>query len=58
MKIEALIDVIRGKFNSTGKLPHTIPASQEEVVNEKGDVPFFDEACSYVYPAKSWDSYS
>ncbi len=57
MKTEALIDVIRGKFNPTGKLPLTIPASPEAVANEKGDVPGFDEAPSYVYQAKSGDKY-
>ena len=57
VKTEALIDVIRGKFNPTGKLPLTIPASPEAVANEKGDVPGFDEAPSYVYQAKSGDKY-
>ena len=28
---EALVDVIRGKFNPTGKLPFTIPADEEAV---------------------------
>ena len=57
VKTEALMDVIRGKFNPTGKLPLTIPASPEAVANEKGDVPGFDEAPSYVYRAKSGDKY-
>ena len=57
VKTEALMDVIRGKFNPTGKLPLTIPASPEAVANEKGDVPGFDEAPSYVYQAKSGDKY-
>ena len=57
IKTEALMDVIRGKFNPTGKLPLTIPANQEAVTNEKGDVPGFDEAPSYVYRAKSGDKY-
>ena len=57
VKTEALMDVIRGKFNPTGKLPLTIPASQEAVANEKGDVPGFDESPSYVYQAKSGDKY-
>ncbi|MEH7255540.1 glycoside hydrolase family 3 N-terminal domain-containing protein [Neobacillus niacini] len=57
VKTEAIMDVIRGKFNPTGKLPLTIPASQEAVTNEKGDVPGFDEAPSYVYRAKSGDKY-
>ena len=49
--------MIRGDFNPTGKLPLTIPANQEAVANEKGDVPGFDEAPSYVYQAKSGDKY-
>lgn len=57
VKTEALIDIIRGKFNPTGKLPLTIPASQEAVANEKMDVPGFDEAPSYVYQAHSGDKY-
>ena len=57
VKTEALMDVIRGNFNPTGKLPLTIPASQEAVANEKGDVPGFDESPSYVYQAKSGDKY-
>ncbi len=57
VKTEALMDVIRGKFNPTGKLPFTIPANPEAVANEKGDVPGFDESPSYVYQAKSGDKY-
>ena len=51
------MDVIRGKFNPTGKLPLTIPASREAVANEKGMYPGFDEGPSYVYQAKSGDKY-
>ena len=57
VKTEALVDVIRGDFNPTGKLPLTIPASGEAVVNDKMDVPGFDEGPSYVYEAKSGDKY-
>ena len=57
VKPEALLDVIRGRFNPTGKLPFTLPASQEEVDKEAGDVPGFREAPSYVYRAKSGDAY-
>jgi beta-glucosidase len=57
VKTEALIDVIHGKFNPTGKLPFTIPANQEAVANDTMDVPGFDEAPSYVYQAKSGDKY-
>ena len=34
VKTEALLDVIRGKFNPTGKLPFTIPANQKAVDND------------------------
>ena len=57
VKVEGLIDVIRGRYNPTGKLPFTIPASQEAVNNEKGDVPGFDEDAGYPYEAKSGDRY-
>ena len=57
VKTEALVDVIRGEFNPTGKLPLTIPASGEAVANDKMDVPGFDEGPSYVYQAKSGDKY-
>ena len=57
VKTEALVDVIRGDFNPTGKLPITIPASEEALANDKMDVPGFDEGPSYVYEAKSGDKY-
>ena len=44
VKTEALLDVIRGKINPTGKLPFTIPANQKAVNNDKGDMPGFREA--------------
>ena len=36
VKTEALLDVIRGRFNPTGKLPFTIPASQKAVIKKLG----------------------
>ena len=57
VKTEALVDVIRGRFNPTGKLPFTIPANQKAVDNEIGDMPGFREAPSYVYRAKNGDAY-
>jgi beta-glucosidase len=53
VKAEALVDVIRGKFAPTGKLPFTIPANQEAVDNNNGDVPGYDEDPSYVYRDKN-----
>jgi len=36
----ALLDVIFGKYNPTGKLPFDIPSSMEAVRNQQEDVPF------------------
>jgi beta-glucosidase len=57
VKMEALVDVICGRFNPTGKLPFTIPANQEAIVHDKGDVPGYDEDPSYVYKNKNGDAY-
>ncbi|MBZ5750686.1 glycoside hydrolase family 3 protein [Metabacillus rhizolycopersici] len=59
-KAEAIVDVIRGDFNPTGKLPFALPASMAAVDNEVGDVPSFapEEDASYAYLAKSGDAYA
>ena len=57
VKTEAIVDVIRGKFNPTGKLPFTIPANKEAVVNEVGDIPGYVEDPSYSYKNKYGDTY-
>ncbi|RDW21398.1 beta-glucosidase [Oceanobacillus arenosus] len=57
VKPEAVVDVIRGKYNPTGKMPFTIPANMEAVENEAGDVPGYDEDPSYVYVNKHGDAY-
>ncbi|MDR7076865.1 beta-glucosidase [Neobacillus niacini] len=57
VKAEALVDVIRGKFNPTGKLPFTIPADEEAVANENGDIPGYEEDPSYVYKNKAGQEY-
>lgn len=57
VKAEAIVDVIRGKYNPTGKLPFTIPASKEAIDNEVGDIPGYVEDPSYVYKNKNGDSY-
>ncbi|SER56897.1 glycoside hydrolase family 3 N-terminal domain-containing protein [Psychrobacillus sp. OK032] len=58
-KAEAIIDVIRGEYNPTGKLPFALPASMAAVDNEVGDVPSFakEEDPSYSYKNKSGDVY-
>ena len=57
VKTEAIVDVIRGKFNPTGKLPFTIPANKEAVENEVGDIPGYVEDPSYSYKNKNGDTY-
>ncbi len=44
---DALLDVISGKFNPTGKLPFTIPTSQQAVEENKSDVPGMLEPKGY-----------
>lgn len=58
-KAEAIIDVIRGEYNPTGKLPFALPASMAAVDKEVGDVPSFakEEDPSYSYKNKSGDVY-
>ncbi|MGE8080229.1 S-layer homology domain-containing protein [Peribacillus loiseleuriae] len=58
VKAEAIVDVIRGEFSPTGKLPFTIPANQKAVDNNKGDVPGYDEDPSYVYRNKDGVAYA
>jgi beta-glucosidase len=36
---DALLDIISGTYKPTGKLPFTIPASQQAVIDNKSDVP-------------------
>ncbi|WHY01699.1 glycoside hydrolase family 3 N-terminal domain-containing protein [Neobacillus sp. DY30] len=58
-KPEAIIDVIRGEFNPSGKLPFAIPANVDAVEKEVGDVPSFaeEEYADYSYVSKSGDKY-
>jgi len=45
---EALLDVISGKFNPTGKMPFATPVSDSAVENQKEDVPGYLEGESYA----------
>src|SRR5690606_31993656 len=45
---EALLDVVSGKFNPTGKMPFTTPISQQVVEANKEDVPGHMEAEGYA----------
>ncbi|MCM3790886.1 glycoside hydrolase family 3 C-terminal domain-containing protein [Domibacillus indicus] len=58
-KTEAVMDVIRGEFNPTGKLPFAIPANEDAVNKEVGDVPSFaeEEYPDYAYVNKAGDKY-
>jgi len=44
---EALLDIVSGKFNPTGKMPFTTPISEEAARNQKEDVPGYQEAAGY-----------
>lgn len=57
VKPEILLEIIRGKFNPVGKLPFTIPASQEALNNSAGDVPGFRKGSAYVYQDKAGSNY-
>lgn len=45
---DALLDVLTGKFNPTGKLPVSIPASRKAVLKNKADVPGYMEPEGYA----------
>lgn len=45
---DALLDVITGKFNPSGKMPFATPVSDEAVENQKEDVPGFMEGENYA----------
>ncbi len=44
---DALIDVITGKFNPTGKMPFTTPGSEKAVLENKPDLPGYRESKEY-----------
>ncbi|MFN4145931.1 MAG: glycoside hydrolase family 3 protein [Runella sp.] len=44
---EALIDIVSGKYNPTGKMPFGIPRSEELVATNKSDVPSHLEGANY-----------
>lgn len=48
VSMEALMDVLTGKFTPSGKLPITIPRSKEAVENNKEDVPGYLEGEDYA----------
>jgi len=56
-KADALLDVVRGKFNPAGKLPLTIPADQAAVDKNAPDVPGYAEVFDYSYKNRVNDKY-
>jgi len=44
---DALLDIVSGHFNLTGKLPFTIPVSNQAVVDNKSDLPVSMEPKDY-----------
>lgn len=58
VKAEALVDVIRGRFNPTGQLPITIPAGKEAVELNASDVPGYAETFDYAYTNAAGDDYT
>lgn len=45
---EALLDVMTGKFNPSGKMPFTTPVSQQAVEKNKEDLPGYKEGEGYA----------
>jgi len=45
---DALLDIITGKFNPTGKMPFATPVSDKAVANQKEDVPGYLEGEGYA----------
>ena len=45
---DAVLDVVSGKFNPTGKMPFSIPASREAILSNKADVPGYLEPEGYA----------
>jgi beta-glucosidase len=57
VKAEALLDVVRGRFNPAGRLPLTIPADQAAVDRNAPDVPGYAETFDYAYRNRAKDRY-
>ncbi|MGJ9460348.1 glycoside hydrolase family 3 N-terminal domain-containing protein [Oceanobacillus sp. CF4.6] len=55
---DAIVDIIRGKFNPSGKLPYTVPADKEAVENNLSDVPGYAETFDYAYTNEVGDEYA
>lgn len=58
VKAEALLDLLRGKFQPSGRLVMAIPASQAAVDANAGDVPSYAETFDYAYRNAVNDRYT
>ncbi|WP_378235095.1 glycoside hydrolase family 3 protein [Aquincola agrisoli] len=58
VKAEALLDLIRGRFQPSGKLVMGIPANQAAVDANAGDVPSYAESYDYAYRNAVNDRYT
>ncbi|HLP73971.1 MAG TPA: hypothetical protein VK155_13780, partial [Bacteroidales bacterium] len=45
---DALLDIVTGKFNPSGKMPFSTPVSDAAVENQKEDVPGYMEGEGYA----------
>jgi beta-glucosidase len=57
VKAAALLDVLLGRYNPSGKLPLSFPADQAAVDNNAPDVPGYLESFDYGYTNKVGDKY-
>jgi len=54
---QALIDLIRGRYQPSGKLVMSIPANQAAIDNSVVDLPGYLEAPNYSYKNAAGDTY-
>jgi beta-glucosidase len=57
VKGSALVDVLLGRYNPSGKLPLTIPADKSAVDRNAPDVPGYLESFDYAYTNQVGDKY-
>ena len=57
VKHEAFIDVLRGRYNPSGKLPFSLPADRETLDRSPGDIPGHVQKDGYTYRDKNGNEY-